>query len=280
MALRLRTLIALVVAVALVAPAAASAKTYRATVIAPAAADGKGRVTLPLLLSARAERVLKRPVIAPVVPKGAKPVRWGTSRLALAKLRPGDRVTIDLRGSRARTLTLQRSGTADDFDRVVRQLRDLQAAVARTNELATPVASAASYPRDQLRALRDQISELQGQLDAVDADVETSLRRLAAVRPADPRRAAAVAAAQAAYAGRLTGVRDAARAARAQSDLAAEGLDAVAEVPGSNDGTDNAVTGPVLIALPFGTTSTVNDLLRTLVVLGDQLGLAAPPLIG
>jgi len=280
MALRPRTLIALILAALLVVPAATSAKHYSATVIAPAAADNAGRATLPLLLSPRAELVLRRPVITPIVPKGAKPVRWGTSRLALAKLRPGDTVRIDLRGHRARTISLQRSGTADDFDRVARQLRDLHAAVARTAELAWPVASASSYPRDQLRVLRDQISDLQGELDAVDADVQTSLVRLVAVRPADARRAAAVAAAQAAYEGRLTGVRDAARAARAQADLAAEGLDAVAEVPGSNDGTDNPQTGPVPIELPLGTTSTVSDLLRTLVVLSDQLGLAEPPVIG
>jgi len=280
MARTLRTLLVLAVAALLAVPATAAAKRYSATVIAPAAADSAGRLTLPLLLSPRAELRLKRPVIAPVVPKGSKPVRWGTRRLALAQLRPGDRLTVDLRGHRARKLTLQRSGSADDFDRIATQLRELNAAVAQTTQLATPVASATSYPRDQLRVLRDQISDLQGQLDAVDADVQTSLTGLAAVRPADARRAAAVAAAQAAYERQLTGVRDAARAARAQSDLAAEGLDAVAEIPGSNDGTANPVTGPVPIELPFGTTSTVSGLLGTLVVLSDQLGLAAPPLVG
>jgi hypothetical protein len=280
MAPSLRTLLALVVAALLVVPATAAAKRYSATVIAPAAADSAGRLALPLLLSPRAEHRVKRPVIAPIVPAGAKPVRWGGDRLALAELRPGDRLTVDLRGRRARSLTLQRSGSADDFDRIATQLRELAAAVAKTTELATPVASAASYPRDQLRVLRDQISDLQGQLDAVDADVQTSLTRLAAVRPTQPRRRAAVTAAQAAYEHQLAGVRDAARAARAQSDLAAEGLDAVAEIPGSNDGTDNPVTGPVPIELPFGTTSTVSDLLRTLVVLSDQLELASPPLVG
>jgi hypothetical protein len=280
MARSLRILLLLVVAALLVVPSSAAGKRYSATVIAPAAADSAGRLTLPLLLSPRAELRLKRPVIAPVVPKGAKPVRWGTGHLALAELRPGDRLTVDLRGRRARSLTLQRSGSADNFDRVATQLRGLNAAVARTTELATPVATASSYQRDQLRAVRDQISDLQGQLDAVDADVQTSLTRLAAVRPRQQRRHDAVAAAQAAYEQQLTGVRDAAKAARAQSELAAEGLDAVAEIPGSNDGTANPVTGPVPIELPFGTTSTVSDLLRTLVALSDQLGLAAPPLVG
>jgi hypothetical protein len=275
-----RTLLLLVIAALLVVPSSAAAKRYSATVIAPAAADSAGRLTLPLLLSPRAELRLKRPVIAPVVPKGAKPVRWGAGHLALAELRPGDRLTVDLRGRRARSLTLQRSGSADNFDRIATQLRELNAAVAKTTELATPVASAASYPRDQLRAVRDQISDLQGQLDAVDADVQTSLTRLAAVRPKQQRRHDAVAAAQAAYEQQLAGVRDAARAARAQSELAAEGLDAVAEIPGSNDGTANPVTGPVPIELPFGTTSTVSDLLRTLVELTDQVNLATPPLVG
>jgi hypothetical protein len=280
MARSVRTLLVLAVAALLVVPATAAAKRYSATVIAPAVADSAGHLTLPLLLSSRAERRLKRPVIAPIVPAGAKPVMWGTGHLALAELRPGDRLTVNLRGQRARKLTLQRSGSADDFDRVATQLRDLNAAVAETAQLATPVASAASYPRDQLRTLRDQISQLQGQLDAVDADVETSLARLAAVRPSEQRRHDAVVAAQAAYEQQLTGVRDAAKAARAQSDLAAEGLDAVAEIPGSNDGTANPVTGPVPIDLPFGTTSTVSGLLNTLIVLSDQLNLAEPPLVG
>lgn len=275
MSARVRTLLALLVAVVLVAPAAASARTVSATVIAPAATDAAGRTTLPLLLSVRAERILKHPVIAPVVAAGDQPVRWGTGRLALAQLRPGDRLTIDLRGSRARKLTLQRSGSADDFSRIVTQLGDLGAAVAQTTALATPVAAASSYPRDQLRVLRDQLTDLQGALDGIDADVQTSLVRLAAVRPSDPRRHDAVAAAQAAYEQQLTGVRDAARAARAQADLAAEGLDAVAEIPGASDGTANPVTGPVPIELPIGTISTVSDLLRTLTVLSDQLGLVA-----
>lgn len=280
MAHRLRLVLVLLVAALAAAPAVASARTYRATVIAPAAADGKGRLMLALLVSQRAERALKRPVIAAVVPPGAKPVRWGTGRLALDRLRPGDRVTVDLRGTRARTLTLERSGSADDFARIANQLFALSAAVAKTTELATPVASAASYPRDQLRILRDQISDLQGELDAIDADVQTSLTRLAAVRPREARRRDAVAAAQAPYEQRLTGVRDAARAARLQSDLAAEGLDAVADIPGANDGTQTPVSPAVPIALPVGTTSTVSDLLRTLVVLSDQLGLAAPPAVG
>ena len=277
-----RALLPLVLAVLLAVPAAASARTYRATVIAPPAADGAGHVTLPLLLGTRAERRAKRPVIAPVVPRGERPVRWGTRRLGLWQLRPGDRVAVNLRGHRARALTLRRSGSADAFDRILTQLRALRDAVAATTALAQPVAAAAggSYPRDQLRVLRDQVSDLQGQLDAVDADVQTSLDRLASVRPRDPRRAAAVAAAQAAYEQQLTGVRDAARAARQQSDLAAEGLDAVAFIPGADDGTQQPADPAAPIVLPFGTTSTVSDLLRTLVVLSDQLGLAAPPLVG
>src|SRR4051794_4398731 len=170
---RIRTLLALVIASLLVAPAVAGARTYSATLIAPAGADSAGRLTLPLLLSPHGELVAKRPVIAPIVPAGPKPVRWGTGRLALAELRPGDKVTVDLRGSRARKLTLQRSGSADDFDRMATQLRALSAAVAKTVALAQPVAAAAggSYPRDQLRVLRDQITDLQGDLDAVSSDV-------------------------------------------------------------------------------------------------------------
>jgi hypothetical protein len=279
---RIRTLLALVAAALLIPAATASARTYGATVIAPAAADSAGRLTLPLLLSPRGERAARRPVIAPVVPSGAKPIRWGTGHLALAQLRPGDKVTVKLRGSRARSITLQRSGSADDFDRMAKQLGALNAAVAKTTALAQPVAAAAggSYPRDQLRTLRDQISDLQGELDAVASDVQTSLTRMEAVRPRDPRRGAAVAAAQAPYAQQLTGVRDAAQAARQQSDLAAEGLDAVAFQPGVSDGTQTPVDPAAPIALPFGTTSTVSDLLRTLVVLSDQLGLAAPPVLG
>ncbi len=85
--------------------------------------------------------------------------------------------------------------------------------------------------------LRDQVGDLQGDLDGVVNDVQTSLTRLDAVRPRDQRRREAVVAAQDAYEQQLTGVRDAARAARRQSELAAEGLDAVAGVPGSTDGT-------------------------------------------
>jgi hypothetical protein len=284
MSARSRSLLAVVLAtVALLAvPGVATARTYGATVIAPAAADANGRLTLPLLLSPRAERILRRPVIAPIVPAGAEPIRWGTGRLALAQLRPGDKLTVALAGGRARRITLQRSGSADDFDRILKQLGSLSDAVARTTALAQPVAAAAggSYPRDQLRTLRDQISDLQGELDAITSDVQTSITRLEAVRPAEQHRHDAVAAAQAAYEGQLTGVRDAAQAARDQSDLAAEGLDAVALIPGSDDGTQTPVDPTVPIALPFGTTSTVSGLLNTLIVLADQINLARPPLIG
>jgi hypothetical protein len=280
---RIRTLLALVAAALLAAPASAWAdRVYSATVIAPATTDQAHRLVLPLLLSKHGQKRAGRPVIVPVVPSGARPIRWGGDHLALAQLRPGDHLRLKVHGHRARWISLQRSGTADDFDRVARQLADLRAAVDKTAQLATPVAAAAggSYPRDQLATLREQVSDLQGQLDAVDADVQTSLDRLAAVRPKDPQRRAAVVFVQNAYAQQLTAIRDAARAARQQSDLAAEGLDAVVIPSGSTDGTKTPVDPAAPIELPFGTISTVSDLTRTLVVLSDQLGLAAPPLVG
>jgi hypothetical protein len=279
-------IVAVLLALAVVAaPAAAKAKkstrTYSATVIAPVAQDSAGRTVMPVLLSPRAQLVLKQPVISIVVPSGTKPVHWGTQSLGVYNLRPGDQLQIELRGTSVATkLTLRRSGSADDFSRILKQLNELDTAVKQTSALAGPVTQATSYPRDQLRALRDQITTLQGELDGIDADVETSISRLASVRPADASRGAAVAAAQAPYQAQLTAVRDAARAARAQSDLAAEGLDAVAYIPSAEDGTAAPTPGTVPIELPIGTISTVSGLLNTLVILADQLGIATPPLIG
>ncbi len=54
----------------------------------------------------------------------------------------------------------------------------------------------------------------------------------------------------------------------------------MASVPGSNDGTQTPVDPALPIALPFGTTSTVSDLLNTLIVLSDQINLSKPPLVG
>lgn len=276
-----RILLALVLVVLLAAPSTAAARVYSATVIAPATSDQQGHTVLPLLLNQRGQRHAKRPVIVPVVPSGARPIRWGSGHLALAKLRPGDHLRLKLKGHRARWIALQRSGSADDFDRIARQLADLRAAVDQTAALAAPVAAAGgSLPRDQLAALRDRISELQGQLDALDADVQTSLERLAAVRPKNRQRRAAVVFVQNGYAQQLSAIRDAARAARQQSDLAAEGLDAVVIASGSTDGTRTPVDPAAPIELPFGTTSTVSDLTRSLVALSDRLGLASPPLVG
>jgi hypothetical protein len=266
----LATLLALPAA----AGAATRARTVHATVVAPAHATPAGRA-LPLLLTVRAQRAVGKPVVDAIVPSGAKPIRWGTGRLALQRLRPGDVVTVALRGSRASRIALQRSGRADAFDRVVVQFAALNAAAERTRALAAPVAqlTTSSAPRDQVSALRAQLVGFGGDLQGVIDDVATSLSRLAEVVPRQDPRRAAVLAAQQAYVDQLNGVRAAAQATLDATNLAADALGPVQIVDSSMDGTATPVDPALPIELPIGTISTVSSVLNAVGTLFDALGM-------
>jgi len=266
--------LAVLVAALAVGTAPASARTVSAVVIAPAAADDAGATRLPLLLGPRGQLRVGRPVVAPVVPRGSRPVRWGTDRMMLAGLRPGDRLRVDLRGDRARRIVLRRSGRADEFGRIVEQFADLQTVVRETIAVAGPItaATSTSIPRDQVTAVRRQLTLLGSALEAIGTDVDVSLERLGEVRPREAARRAAVVAAQQPYASQLAAVRDAARAAVAEADAAAELLDAVADVPGSTDGTANPPPPTAPIEVPLSVIGAVGQLASRLADLAERLG--------
>jgi hypothetical protein len=258
-----------------VAAGAATARTVFGTVVAPAHATARGPA-LPVLLTVRSQRRVGRPVVDIVVPSGTQPVHWGTDRLALQALRPGDVLKVVLRGGgRATRVQLQRSGKADAFDRVVVQFAALQGAAQKTTALAGPVAqlTTQSAPRDQLSALRAQLVDFGGDLQNVVDDVQTSLHRLAEVVPRQDPRRSAVLAAQQAYVDQLGGVRDAARAVLDAANLAADALGPVAQVDSSTDGTATPVDPALPIELPVGSIATVSAVLNAVGTLFDALGM-------
>jgi bifunctional DNA-binding transcriptional regulator/antitoxin component of YhaV-PrlF toxin-antitoxin module len=266
--------LAVLVAALAVGAAPASTRTVSAVVIAPAASDAAGATRLPLLLGPRGRLRAGRPVVAPVVPRGSRPIRWGTGRMTLAGLRPGDRLRVDLRGDRARRIVLRRSGRADEFGRIVRRFAELQAVVRETIAVAGPItaATSTSVPRDQVTALRHRLALLGAALEAIGTDVDVSLERLGEVRPREQAPRAAVVAAQQPYASQLAAVRDAARAAVAEADAAAELLDAVADVPGSADGTANPPPSTAPIEVPLSVIGAVGRLANRLADLAERLG--------
>jgi hypothetical protein len=255
-------------------PAAARTRTIYATVVAPAHATPAGPA-LPLLASVRSQPLVGKPVVDVVVARGAQPVHWGTGRLALQSLRPGDVLKVALRGGNRSRLELQRSGKADGFDRVVTQFAELNAAARETSTLAGPVAqlTTSSAPRDQVSALRAQLVGFAGDLQNVVDDVGTSLSRLAEVVPKhDPRRSA-VLAAQQPYVDQLNGVRGAAQSALDATNLATDALGPVQVVDSATDGTGVPVDPALPIELPIGTISTVSGVLNAVGTLFDALGM-------
>jgi hypothetical protein len=253
----------LVAAVLLVTPAAAAAdRTVAASVVAPATPRGDA-AALPVLLSPDAARAYGRPVIAAVV-RGKRPVRWGSDRLGLDQLRPGDRLTLRLRGTRARVVTLRVSGRGDSFDRVAAQLLR----VGQTSQATLAQLSDASGT--DATALRSQLTTLHGDLLALDADLDASLERLAALRPRQAGRRAAVAAAQQPYVSRLTAVRDQARVAAAQADAAAASVGDGEPIGESGDGTAHPSPPPVL---PGNGSGDVSKLSNDLLALLEDMGL-------
>ncbi|HWV84940.1 MAG TPA: hypothetical protein VNZ62_05785 [Capillimicrobium sp.] len=271
---RVGVLLAVLCAALAVAASPASARTVSAVVIAPAASDAAGATRLPMLLGPRGQLRVGRPVVAPVVPRGSHPIRWGTDRMALGGLRPGDRLRVVLRGDRARRIVLRRSGRADEFGRIVEQFAELQTVVRETIAVAGPVtgATSTSIPRDQVTALRLQLTLLGSALEAIGTDVDVSLERLGEVRPREAARRAAVVAAQQPYATQLAAVRDAARGVAAEAAAAAELLDAVADVPGSTDGTADPPDPAAPIEVPLSVVGAVGQLANRLADLAERLG--------
>jgi hypothetical protein len=263
---------------ALVLAAPASARTLHGTVVAPPVAREDGGATLPVLLTARSARRAGHPVVGVVV-AGKRPVRWGTDRLGLASLRPGDRLTLRVRRARARRVVLRVSGRGDAFGRVVRQFRRIAQTSRQTIALAQAIAPArsATVPLDQVRALRRRLTLLGSDLQALGDDVARSLQRLTEAQPHDPARRAAVAAVQAAYATTLTTLRDHARAAAQRTEQAAATLNAIPEVANDHDGTQTPTEGPLPISLPVESTSAVSGatdgllrMLNAMGLVGDQ----------
>jgi hypothetical protein len=266
--------LAALLALPAVSSAAAKARTVHGTVVAPAHATPAG-VALPVLMSVRAQRLTGKPVVDVIVPRGAKPIHWGTGRLALQELRPGDFLKVVLRGGTGSRLELQRSGKADSFDRVVGQFAALNAAAQKTTSLAGPVSqlTTSSAPRDQVSALRAQLVDFGGDLQNVADDVATSLGRLAEVVPKQDPRRSAVLAAQQAYVDQLNGVRSAAQAALDATNLAKDTLGPVQIVDSSTDGTAVPLDPAAPIELPIGTISSVSGVLNAVGTLFDALGM-------
>lgn len=281
--LRVRLALVLNVAALLMLPNAAGAatktRTVYGTVVAPASASPAG-TALPVLLSASSQRRVGRPVIAMIVPGGAKPIHWGTDHLALQELRPGDFLKVSLRGTRASSATLRRSGKADSFDRIVSQFAALDTAGQKTSTLAGPIAqlTTSSAPRDQLSALRSQLVDFGGDLQNISDDVSTTLTRLAEVVPRNDPRHSAVLAAQQPYVAQLNAVRDAANAALNAINLAADTLGPIAIVSSSTDGTATPTDPALPIELPGGSNLTMAAALAAISSLSAALGapLASP----
>lgn len=263
---------------ALVLTVPASARTLRGTVVAPPVARDGGGATLPVLLTTTSARRAGHPVVGVVV-TGRRPVRWGTDRLGLAALRPGDRLLLRVRGPRARRVVLRVSGRGDAFGRIVRQFRRIARTSRQTIALAQSISAAQSQraPLDQVRDLRTRLTLLGADLQALGDDVARGLERLAEAQPRDPARRAAVAAVQAPYATTLTTLRDHAMAAAERTGRAAASLDAIPAVSGDRDGTQTPTEGPLPIALPVETTSAVSGasdgllrMLNAMGVVGDE----------
>lgn len=277
--MRLRlTIVALAAGLAAAAPAApasAAARTARiartarvaATVVAPAVPHGAG-ADLPVLLSRAAARRYHRPVVDVHLPRRRGAIHWGTGHLALARLRPGDRLTLRLRGLRVRRADLHNSGAGDSFDVVGRELRRTAATAKATIAAAGPVVAAAqSSPAPaQVRALSRQLETQLTDLDALASDLQTTIAKLARRRPADRRRRAAVATAQRPYADGLAAVRDQARRAAASIRNAIRWIP-----PGISEGGDQGGESPP--PLPVETTSAVSDVTGRLSALLSRLGL-------
>ena len=246
----LRTVISVFPLLTAAAVAAAPAARRRprgltATVIAP-----PSRATLAVLLTPDGHQRLGRAVLD-TRPLTTRPVRRGRDRLALSQLRPGDRLRLRVRGGRVRSIALRSSGVGDAFDDLDARLAHLGATSRLTIALAAPITEGRSgcRPRSEVRALRSELTRLEAELTAVGDDLDTSLRRLDDVLPADPTRRAAVQAAQAGYASRLSAVRDCARAAAEQTVVAADALGATAEGSGSEVSSLSERLGDVLASL-------------------------------
>lgn len=243
--------------------AAAADRTVSASVVAPATPSA-GAAALPVLLLGHAARSHRRPVIAAVV-SGRRPVRWGSDRLGLDQLRPGDRVTLRLHGRRARSIRLQRSGRGDSFDRVAGALG--RAATGGRQTVDRLAALPQSPPPEELAALRTQLTTLVGDLQSLVDDLDASLRSMRRLLPRDAARRSAVIAAQRPYAGGVTAVRDAARTAARAVDHAAGTLGDGPPTGSSGDG-GTSPSGPA--PLPTGTPGEVT---QPLVRFLEQAGL-------
>ncbi len=251
-----RHLVAVLVAFALL-PAGAQAATLRGTVVAEPAA---GRV--PVLLgegSRTAARLAK-----PLVRVRAGSVRTRNGRLAASALRLGDRVSFTpARGTASRTsvLRVQARGSAPTFaalaaSRAATQASATKALASADDLLAGRVPQDAPDGNEKLRrdliALRTQVNLLIADLRSTGSGFGTTLGQIAAARPVDASRAAAVARLQAPFLAGITRSRDDALAA-------ADDLDGAV---GSLDERINAVGGDSGPSLPFGTTSTASDLIK------------------
>lgn len=272
-ALRTALVAASAAAAVLVAAApAAEARTVAATVIAPAA--GQHPQTLPVLLSRPAARAYGRPVLRVVV-GGRRPVRWGSDRLALAQLRPGDHLGLRLDGRRARSVKLRGSGRADSFARVTRELmrtaRSSRGAVAELQRITGGEAS-------DRRRVRRRLSDLMARFMGLEGDLGTTLARMRAVRPDAKARGKAVARVQRPYARRIERVRRQAGAAARRTRAALTAIGAGPPLGEAGDGTLVPVRpggGGDLPQLP-GVISTVGNLSQSIVDLLVQLGVLEP----
>ncbi|HEY8581701.1 MAG TPA: hypothetical protein VIL49_02100 [Capillimicrobium sp.] len=251
----------LLCALALALPSSAPALTAGATVIAPA--TGSGPATIPVLLARPAAKALGRPVIAVRV-RGNRPVRWGSDRLALIQLRPGDRLGLQLAGRSVQRITLRGSGRADTFRYVD---RSLSRAGERSERSVADLRAILGGKAVKVDRVRDRLSRLLAELLGLKTDLSTTLNRMRAVQPDGGPRRKAVAAAQAAYARQIAAVRRRAVIAARRTQNAFAELNRGPDLGQSGEAV--LVTGPDEAPGVVGTVSSLsNGLLDLLARLG------------
>ncbi|HEU4657804.1 MAG TPA: hypothetical protein VFR97_09775 [Capillimicrobium sp.] len=260
---------ALATALLAAAPAGASL-TVTATVVGPAAQHGHTAV-LPVLLAPPGARAYGRPVLRVAI-RGARPIHWGSIRLRVDRLRPGDRLGLRLDGRRARLVRLRQSGLGDSFQRVraglQRTAKRSRNAIADLEPLVKGRDDAAHRDR-----VRDRLSGLLAHLMSLRGNLGTTLERLREVGPSTGARHRAVRRAQRRYASRIAAVRRQAGVAvrRTRAALAALG----AGPPIGESGTQPVI--PIPGPPQPGVVGTASELSSSLLELLTRLGVLTSP---